>query len=165
MSDPESETCFAVAVHNTLLGVFNYIVLNLPARWRLKPSDFPSEMYSSTKVDGVRWVRDGSSVNYVYDEENALRLSIKVHEKPTHAESEYDIDVSDDRSVTVNGHTARILTGRIGRGILRKKQAEYLRMVLYCAVTKRTVDLVMEGRCTDDSLIALTDTIQHSKCH
>ena len=162
----QSETRFVLAIHNTLLGVFNYLVLNLPPRWRLKSGDIPTEMSSSAKVGEVRWVREGVSVNYVYDDENALRLVVDVREKIKQDKSvSRGIRILHDKFVNVNGHQGHVIVVRVTRGVWKKKHLEYLRFQFYCSVTKRSIELVLEGRCAENSLIALGEAIQRSTCH
>lgn len=160
----QSETGFVLAIHNTLLGVFNYLVLNLPPKWRLKSGDIPSEMSSSTKIGEVRWVREGVSVNYVYQDENALRLVVNIREKMKPSKLVLR-GILYDKIVNVNGHQGRAVAGRVTRGLRRKKHLEYLRFEFYCHVTNRSIELSLEGRCAENSLIALGEAIQRSTCH
>ena len=162
----QSETRFVLAVHNTLLGVFNYLVFNLPSKWKLKSGDFPFEMYASTKIGEVRWVRDGISVNYIYDGESALRMVVSVHENERQSKLvKRNVTVLRDESIDINGHRGRVVIGRTSRGLLKKTQLDYLRIVYRCNVTRRTIDLAMEGRCHEESLKTLTEAIQKSTCH
>lgn len=158
---------FALAVHNPLLGVFNYIVLNLPTGWRVKPGDFPPEVYSSTKIEDVRWVREGTSTNYIYyDKGNALRVQVKIlQDRRDEDMNSKKLALIEKRSVFVNGHEAKTLTGRISRGLMSKKTFEYIRIIMYCDVTRRTIDLTMEGHCNEPLLKSLVDKLQLSKCH
>lgn len=162
----EPDTGFALAVHNPLIGVFNFIVLNLPTGWRVKVGDFPPEVYSSIKLDDIRWVREGTSTNYMYhDQGNALRLQVNIKEKQNNQDITKKIVAVESRSVYLNGHEARTVTGQISRGLVKKNLFEYLRMVLYCDVTRRSIDMAMEGHCSEASLRNLIDTLQLSKCH
>lgn len=163
----QSDIGFALAVNNPLIGVFNFIVLNLPPGWRVKAGDFPPEVYSSIKLNDIRWVREGSSINYMYhDKGNALRLQINIKEKPSNLGiASKKVVPIENRPVYLNGHEARTVTGRISRGLLKKNLFEYMRMVLYCDVTKRSIDMTMEGHCSEASMRNLVDKLQLSKCH
>ncbi len=162
----EIDAGFALAVHNPLLGVFNYIVLSLPSGWRVKTGDFPPDLHSSIKVEDVRWVREGTSTSYLYHDQDALRLLVNVRQKQRNENLDSkNITPIETRSVYVNGHEAKTLIGKIARGLLTKKTFEYLRMIVYCDVTKRNIDLTMEGRCDEKTLRAVVDKLQLSKCH
>jgi len=159
-----SETRFVLAIHNTLLGVFNYLVLNLPPDWRIKPGDLPSEMYSSTKIGTVRWVREGVTVNYVYNDEDALRVVVDVREKSKQSSSR-GIKTFYERFIDINGHRGHITVGLVTRGLWKKNHLECIRFQFSCDTTNRSIDLTLEGHCRRESLKELEQAIPLSVCH
>ena len=111
-------------------------------------------------------MRDGVSVNYIYDGESALRMVVSVHENERQSKLvKRNVIVLRDESIDINGHRGRVVIARTSRGMWRKTQLDYLRIVYRCNVTRRTIDLAMEGRCPEGSLKTLTEAIQKSICH
>jgi hypothetical protein len=159
-----SETRFVLAIHNSLLGVFNYLVLSLPPEWRIKPGDLPSEVYSSTKTGTVRWVREGVTVNYIYHDEDALRVVVDVREKSKESNSR-GIKTLYDRPIDMNGHRGHVTVGLVTRGLWKKNYLEFIRFQFSCDSTNRSIDLSLEGHCRRESLKELEQAIQLSVCH
>lgn len=162
------EPGFAIAVSNPLLGVFNYIVLRLPIGWRVKSGDFPSEVYSSTKKDDIRWVTEGEATHYVYSDERreALRLTIHITGKPRKLRRDKKrATVTHQGISSIHGHAADYVIGHIRRGFFKPKTYDYLQMASYCDITGRNIELRLEGSCSSESLKTLVTKLQLAQCH
>ncbi len=159
---------FAIAVTNPLLGVFNYVVLAMPQGWKLRSGPSFPEVYSSTKLEDIRWVTEGEAVHYAYTEDGAQALVVSIRVNKTRKKSQLYLnktEVLEHGNTTMQSHPAEYAIGRVVRGFIKKKTRDFLRFSTYCEITDRTLLLDFEGRCRPETMKELVTIMQLSKCH
>lgn len=134
-----------IAVGNRVLGLYNFLVLVAPPRWRIVIMPMASEVFKHREVNGAKWVRDGEVMHFVYDGSEAYVLKITV--RPGRKKME-------GRPIIVNGHEGYYKTEE-------KNGRVRVEMAFYCDVTDRTVKIRLEDLKDLDVL----NYIGMSKCH
>lgn len=65
-----------IAARNIFLGVSNFIVLQLPAHWRVLGCIFPVEVDGNKRYGEVLWVTSGSADHVLLNEESGRTLHL-----------------------------------------------------------------------------------------
>lgn len=139
-----------IAVGNSLLGVYNFLVLATPADWRIVVMPMASDVFSHTSVNGAKWVRDGEVKHFIKAGRRFYDLEIRVRPgRRTRALGD---------AAELGGHEARYYVKEVG--LLRRRKA--LVVEAYCPATDRTIELAIKG---DSAPLELLAYLKHSKCH
>ena len=147
----------AIAATNPIIGVVNFIVLNLPLGWGLAALDYPPTVDRIRRVKNVRWVAEGEARSRIVAPDAAAYIHVDVREGKKVQ--------SWDNQFLINGHKAFYRVGTVTRGLFRKKTFDSIEISFYCNVTNRTINLRLLGinllKYVDD----LLDALSTSTCH
>ncbi|MEZ0248512.1 MAG: hypothetical protein ABWJ97_04500 [Thermoproteus sp.] len=149
----EEYSWHAIAVGNSVLGVYNFIVLAAPPDWRVVIMPMASDVFSHMTKDGVKWVRDGEIKHFIKAGRRFYELEVKA--KPGNKLNGLR---SWSQTAEVGGHRAYVRVKE--EGLFKKKKA--LEVWTYCDETDRTIIVSLKGDEVPEELLRY---IGHSKCH
>jgi hypothetical protein len=135
----------AIAVGNRLLGIYNFVVLKAPPTWRIIIMPMASDVFRHREINGVKWVRDGEVMHFIKDGPDTYTL--RVVAKPGRKRLA-------GASIVINGHSGAYEYVDDGK-------RRVLRLLFYCDVTDRTVEIKIEGVKDSSPLYYLSQ----SQCH
>jgi len=147
----------AIAATNPIIGVVNFIVLNLPLGWGLAALDYPPTVDRILKIKNIRWVAEGEAKSKVVAPRAVAYIYITVREgrKVKALENPF----------TVNGHEAFYSFGKVKRGLIKKRLFDNIKISFYCDVTNRTINIDMTGINLLEFKGELIDALRTSICH
>lgn len=146
----EDYSWHAIAVGNSILGVYNFLVLAAPPHWRVIVMPMASDVFSYTSKDGVKWVKDGEVKHFVKAGPEFYELEIKV--KPGNKLA------SRGEPVDFGGHKGFYYLKR--EGIVKK--SEVLVVEVYCPETDRTITVKLRG---NGAPLEALRYFRYSRCH
>lgn len=134
-----------IAVGNRVLGLYNFLVLVTPPRWRVVIMPMASDVFRHREVNGAKWVREGEVMHFIHDGADAYVLKISVKPGKKRVEGQ---------PILINGHEgyykAEERKGRLS-----------VEVGFYCDVTDRTVKIRLENLKNLDVL----NYVGMSRCH
>lgn len=148
-----------LAVGNMITGVYNYIVLSIPLDWKIIVVPMDSDVFSSRRQGGVKWVREGEVEHGVSTPMGSIGVRVRIwpgrkdHGKLSReAEKIYELQIS--------GHSGKAYVYRTRAGF---KKHRTLGISFYCDVTDRSllIEFVGGGEWVD----AVLKSIGGSMCH
>ncbi|MEM1596970.1 MAG: hypothetical protein QXP31_00325 [Pyrobaculum sp.] len=134
-----------IAVGNRVLGLYNFLVLVAPPRWRVVIMPMASDVFRHREINGAKWVRDGEVMHFIHDGSDTYVL--KIAAKPGKKKAE-------GRPILINSHEGYYK-------VEEKKGRLKVEVVFYCDVTDRTVKITFENLKDLDVL----NYIGMSRCH
>ncbi|MFP3250900.1 MAG: hypothetical protein RXO32_04190 [Thermoproteus sp.] len=140
----------AIAVGNSVLGVYNFVVLAAPPHWKVVVMPMASDVFSHVSRDGAKWVRDGEVKHFVKAGSKFYELEIKV--RPG------DKTGREGAPVDFGGHRGLYRVSR--EGFLKK--SDVLTVEVYCPETDRTISVRLKG---DGAPLEILSYLRHSRCH
>ena len=147
----------AIAAANPIIGVVNFIVLNLPLGWGLAALDYPPTIDRILRVKNVRWVAEGEAKSRMVAPKAAAYISITVREGKRIKVLKHQF--------TINGHEAFYSTGKIKKGLIKKRIFDNIKISFYCDVTNRTISIDITGLNLLKFEKELIDALRTSICH
>ncbi|HIQ30381.1 MAG TPA: hypothetical protein EYH45_07460 [Candidatus Caldiarchaeum subterraneum] len=158
-----------ISIGNPVLGVFRYLVLQLPEGWIVKSSEIPPEISYTTEYNGIGYVVDGLSHNYITSVlgEEMLQLTIKCSK----IRGELSISTRGLENYSLGrthiaNHPCLYVYGEKPVGFLRKERMRYLAMVFDCSFTGRRIELRLLGKQSSGVIIeGLIPALEQSRCH
>ena len=157
MSEGDQKKYGAVAAVNMLFGVVNFIVLSLPLEWRLIASSIPPDVDRMTVVNGVRWAVEGRARSGIATSDYGAKLEVE--------SVEGDKSKQWENTILINGHKGYYRLKRRTIGIFRKKEVEVIEVNFYCDVTRRTLNIRIEGPGLHKYANDLINAMKASICH
>ncbi len=146
----EDYSWHAIAVGNSLLGVYNFLVLAAPPHWKVIVMPMASDVFSYVSKDGAKWVRDGEVKHFVKAGSKFYELEIKVKPGNKLEQEGEPIDFGEHRGFY-----------RLKREGLIKK-SETLVVEAYCPETDRTITVKLKG---DAPPLEILKYFKFSRCH
>lgn len=155
---------FTIAAGNPLLGVSNFLVITLPDDWSVKLSELPSEVNNSVLVGNVKWVTDGYAYHYIYNNDHAYQLKIRIHrfQKETQV---IQGKILESGEFKIASHKASYNLISKDIGFIKKQTVQVLYVHFYCENTNRTIELEITGKDISNELKNLVINFQESICH
>jgi ribosomal protein L9 len=155
---------FTIAAGNPLLGISNFLVITLPDDWNIKVGELPTEVNNSVLIGNVKWVTDGYAYHYIYNNEHAYQLKIKVHKSQKESQAVQG-KVLESGEVKIASHKAYYNLINKDVGFIKKQAIQILYIRFYCENTNRTIELEITGKDISDELKNLVVNVQESICH
>ncbi|MGC8973924.1 MAG: hypothetical protein ACP5KY_06930 [Thermoproteus sp.] len=146
----EDYSWHTIAVGNSILGVYNFVVLAAPPDWKVVVMPMASDVFSHVTRDGAKWVRDGEVKHFVKAGSKFYELEIRV--RPGDRLSR------EGSPVEFGGHRGLYKVGR--EGLLRK--SDVLIVEVYCPETDRTISVKLRG---DGAPLEILRYLKYSRCH
>ncbi len=158
-----------ISVGNPVLGVFRYLVLQLPEGWVVKSSEIPPEVSYTTEYNGVGYVVDGLTHHYITSVlgEETLQLTIKCSK----IRGELGVNTRGLESYSLGrtqiaGHSCVYVYGEKLVGFFRRERMRYLAMIFDCGFTGRRIELRLLGRQASGAVMErLIPALEQSRCH
>jgi hypothetical protein len=156
-----------VSIGNIVLGVYVFIVLRLPAEWKLVKGGIPSEFVYSKELEGARWVTEGQAYHYLYNPSNGsqFELTIKCVRGPWRARPPRNLENRTEGTLRLSSHPGTYVWGDLRGGLLRKEQVTYLSLLFRCDRTQRTIRFELRGKGGPEDIRNLTAALGESQCH
>ncbi|CCC80791.1 hypothetical protein [Thermoproteus tenax] len=146
----EEYSWHTIAVGNSILGVYNFIVLAAPPDWKLIIMPMASDIFSYVSKDGAKWVRDGEVKHFIKGGREFFELEIKV--KPGNKAR------AAGSAVEFGGHSGVYSVAE--EGLIKRKKA--LIIEAYCPETDRTITIKIKG---ERAPLEVLKYVKFSRCH
>lgn len=151
----------SIAVGNVITGIFNFLTIGIPEKWRIAGQSMNSDVFSTTKQGNIRWVDEGEVEHYIQSKDGLafLRIIIKRDFKEF-TKFKKSAKAIQKEKIMFSSHEA-LVYNYFERFLWKKR--EVLGIYFQCNETKRTVliELVNGNSWIEEILSYLKD----SQCH
>jgi len=156
-----------ISANNILFGLTHFLILALPAKWRITRSYLEPDVHSNIRRGDLLWVQAGQTDQIVYHPSRkiALDMTIVVKRGQRDELKTKGVAVHSQGSLLINGHEASYILGEVGIGFLKKKPANTLRLCFHCSELERTIIISFTGTCQEADIRAISRSLSQSKCH
>jgi hypothetical protein len=156
-----------IAAKNPFFGTGYFVILALPAEWGITRSYLQPDVHSSVQRENLTWVEAGQTDQVLFNpgKKIALDLMIQIKRGKHEGLEVKGVQVSSQGTQMICGHLASYCFGEVKQGLIKKKSAKTLRVVLYCPELQRTLFLHCTGKCQDADLIEIYDSLPFLECH
>ncbi len=158
-----------ISAGNIVLGVYRFIKLKLPDGWVVRRSEIPPEIVYTSEINGVSYVAEGISYNYIShvlgDEGFQLKISCRKRSSVDESEILKRLKGRVTGTSSVSSHRSYFYIGEKRFGVFRKRSFNYAKVVFFCDVTRRLFEVEILGTGSIDHLRSILKAIESSQCH
>jgi hypothetical protein len=164
---PLDLTKHIIAAKNLFFGTGYFLILPLPAGWGITRSYLQPDVHSSIQRGNITWVEAGQTDQIVFNplKKIALDLMIQIKRGKHEGLEVKGVQISSQGTQMICGHLSSYCFGDVKQGLIKKKSAKTLRLILYCPELQRTLFLHFTGKCQDADLIEIYDSLPFLECH
>ena len=164
---PLDLTKHIIAANNLFFGTGYFLILALPMGWGITRSYLQPDVHSTIQRENITWVESGQTDQVVFNplKKIALDLMIQIKRGKHEGLEVRGVEISSQGTQMVCGHPSPYCIGETRLGLLKKKSAKTLRLLLYCPDLNRTLFLHFTGKCPDADLMEIYESIPSLECH
>ncbi len=165
MDEPE-RSLHLLAASNIIVGRTEFLVLPLPAPWRITRAVVTPEVRTTIRAGERMWVASGETRHVIFDRARNVGLALTVRATygiprlPRRARQ-----LLDEGQAILSGHPARYRIILRGRGFLVRGDERALYVAFSCPETWRGLMIELSGACTLGELQTFLRALSDLECH
>jgi hypothetical protein len=156
-----------IAAKNILFGAGYFLILNLPEGWRITRSYLEPDVHSTIQRGWITWVEAGEVNQIVFHPQRkiAVDLLIQIKRGNLGQMAVKEVEISSQGQGIAGGHPAFYCFGEVREGLLKKKIRKTLRVSFYCPELQHTIFLHFTGKCQEEDLREIYNSLAGLECH